>query len=140
MQNKGEVIEHAGFITSIDGDQVKVTIGTVSACSACHAKGACGASDMQDKVIDVKKPEFEISVGDAVTVVISKSLGYLALFLGYLLPLILILTFLIVLSELGYSELIAGVVSLGIVVPYYFILYLFRNRLKKTYAFSIKKN
>lgn len=137
MQNS--IIEHSGIVTEISSNCVKVTIGSVSACSACHAKGACSASDMQDKVIEAKLPDWEVKIGESINVQIGRSLSYLALFLGYIFPLILIIVTLIVTTILGYSELITGGLSLGILVPYYFILFLFGKKLKKTYSFTIKK-
>ena len=39
----------------------------------------------------------------------------------------------------GAQELRAGLVALLSIVPYYLLLYLFRNRLSKSFTFSIKK-
>ena len=47
---------------------------------------------------------------------------------------------LIVLTLLEIGELKAGLFALLSIIPYYLVIYLFRNRMKRTFTFSIKKN
>jgi len=39
----------------------------------------------------------------------------------------------------GVSELPAGLISIGSLAPYYFLLFLFRNKISKKFTFSIKQ-
>lgn len=109
----------------------------MSACSSCHAKGACAASDMQEKVIEANAGQREFSVGDEVTIVGKESMGFKALFLGYLLPFLIVLIALIVGTAMSINESIAGLIALASLVPYYGILYLTKDKIKKSFIFEI---
>jgi sigma-E factor negative regulatory protein RseC len=65
-------------------------------------------------------------------------MGYAALVLGYLLPLVSVVITLIVLISLKFPELFAGLISLAILIPYYTVLYFFRNRINKKFTFTLK--
>lgn len=132
-------IEHIGTIESIDNETIKVKIISQSACASCHAKGVCNAADMQEKIIDVVKTNDDFAVGECVNVVLKESLGFWALFLGFVLPFLIILLTLIIVIYLTNNEGIAGLASLVILVPYYGILYLKRDQLKKQFSFTLKK-
>jgi sigma-E factor negative regulatory protein RseC len=139
MSSKPKVIEHLGRVEAITTNEISVVIVSQSACASCHAKGACSASDVEEKRIVVKKPNHNYSVGETVKVTMNQSLGFKALFLGYLLPLIIVLVTLFVFSGVGYTEAQAGIFSLLVLPPYYLILYLLRNKIAKEFYFDIDK-
>ena len=62
-----------------------------------------------------------------------------ALFYGYLLPFVLMLTSLILFYETTGNEAVAGLVALSILIPYYIVLYFFRNTLKRAFKFELEK-
>lgn len=136
---KNSDIEHLGRIESIKGDLIKVNFITQSACATCHVKGACSAADMQEKEVDILSPGFGAKVGDQVWVVLKQSLGFKALFLGYILPLILLLVILLSFTPILESEGKAGLAALAGIALYYFGLYLFRNRIDKQFNFTLRK-
>jgi len=132
-------IEHTGRVEKISGNQVRVNFIAESACAACHAKGACSVAEIQEKTVEVSLPGFPIKEGEKVQVVLAQSLGFLALFLGYVFPLILIIISLIVFTGLFESDGKAGLLAIVTVALYYFILYFFRKKISKQFKFSIKK-
>lgn len=132
-------ITHQGIIESISIDTIKVKINNVSACSACHAKGACSASDMQEKIIDAIPNGQNYKTGDIVTLIAKESMGFKALFLGYLLPFLLVLFTLIIGTSINLKEAIAGIISLSVLIPYYGILFLLKDKIKKSFIFEIKQ-
>jgi len=132
-----ESIEHKGIVQKSDNKAVTVLRSSASACSGCHAEGSCNLSGVKEKIVEVKGSH-ELSPGDNVVVLMKKSMGYAALFLGYVFPFILVLTVLIILAALPVTELIAGLGSLVILIPYYLALYFFRNRISNKFEFSIK--
>jgi len=136
---KDGTISHKGFIESVHNDLVKVRITSMSACSACHAKGACNASDQEEKIIDAQANGKSYKVGDWVTVWAKESMGFKALFLGYLLPFLLVLTTLIIGTSLQLAETKAGLISLAVLIPYYTVLYFTRDTVKKSFIFEIKQ-
>ena len=132
-----ESIEHKGIVQKSDDKSVTVLISSASACSGCHAEGSCNLVGVKEKIVEVKGSH-ELSPGDNVVVLMKKSMGYAALFLGYVFPFILVITVLIILAALPVTELIAGLGSLAILIPYYLALYFFRNRISNKFEFSIK--
>ncbi len=132
----GEV-SHKGVIKEFSKKGIIVGIIAESACAACHAKGACSASDMTEKEIEIDHYKGEFQIGQHVLVTGKTSQGFKALFLAYLLPFILVMMVLIITTNLSVNEGLSGLLSVGILIPYYLILYLFRNRLKQSFDFEI---
>lgn len=138
MAQKAKTVDHLGTVQEITTNDIMVKILSQSACAACHANGICGVSDSTDKVVVVHKPNHNYCVGQDVKVVLKQTLGFRALLLGYLTPFLIVVTILIVLSSVGFTEGKAGLVSLLVLVPYYFGLYLFRNLISKQFNFDIE--
>ncbi len=137
MQNNKQ-IDHVGTITDIKDEKIRVSILNVSACTGCHAKSACSMSDMKEKEIDIIDYSGSFKLNEEVKVVYQESLGWLALFLAYIIPFVLVVITLAIATAFT-NELISGLLALGILLPYYSILYFFKDRLKKTFSFTIHK-
>ena len=130
-------IEHQGVITGLDDRIIKVSLLNVSTCSSCHAKAMCNVSDVDNKEIEVLRKGQTYKIGEKVTLSFQKSLGFKALFLGYLLPFLLVLTTLIISWTITESEPLSGLISLAVLVPYYLSLAYFRDLLNKTFTFTL---
>jgi sigma-E factor negative regulatory protein RseC len=130
-------IQHDGTVTKVDGNSVLVSITSNSACSGCHAEGLCGISGKEEKIIDIRG-RYNVSPGDSVTVMMEQSTGYKAVVLSYLAPLIIVITGLITCNILSFNELTAGLISILLLVPWYVILYLFRNKINRSFTFTLK--
>jgi positive regulator of sigma E activity len=135
-ENSGN-IEHDGIVKSSDKKSVTVTIFATSACSGCHAEGICSLSGREEKTVEIPGI-YDVLPGDNVTILMKQSTGYSAVFLGYVLPLILVVALLIILASLSVSELAAGIGALSLLIPYYLTLYFFRNRINKKFTFTLK--
>jgi sigma-E factor negative regulatory protein RseC len=133
------MIDHDGVIEHIKGGVAHVMINSESACAACHAKGVCGAADQEEKFIDIQLGETPYSKGESVRVLVAKRLGFKAVALGYVYPFMVLMAVLIGLTAAGVSELRAGLIALLSLPPYYLVLFLARNRIGKTFTFSIQK-
>ncbi len=131
-------IKHDGTVLSVGKDRVTVCISSASACVGCLAEGSCSLSEQEEKIIDVTG-FYNVKPGDRVTVIMNQSMGYAALFLGYLLPLIIVIAVLVTAVSSGLSELPSGLISIGSLAPYYLFLFLFRKRINKKFTFSIKQ-
>jgi positive regulator of sigma E activity len=132
-----KTIDHKGIVQKSDNQSVTVIITSESACSGCHAEGSCSLSGKEEKIIEVKG-NFEVKEGDTVTVLMKQSTGFIALFLGYLLPLVLVITTLIVFISLSYSEPVSGLLASASLLPYYLVLYFFRKKINDRFIFSLK--
>lgn len=134
-----DTIRHKGVIHNVDEHYNYVSIVQQSACASCQVKGACNVSELNNEIIKIpKSSNEEYKIGQQVNVKMEKSLGTKAVMLGYFLPFLLVLISLIVLINVMSSEGLAGLFSIGLLIPYYFILYMVRNRLNKTFVFEIE--
>jgi len=130
-------IQHDGTVKKVDGNSVLVSINVNSACSTCHAEGLCGLSGKEEKIVDVKG-KYNVSPGDTVTILMKQATGYKAVALSYLGPLIVIIASLIILDSLSLNELMAGLISISLLVPYFLILYIFRKNINQGFTFTLK--
>lgn len=135
------IIKHDGIITNINNQLIFVTISSQAACSTCHAKGACNAFDSQEKVIEVKnhKKYSQHKLGDKVVVAITQKMGFSALFLAHLLPLVIVVTTIVIgtIFTKSISEGVIGLTALSTLLPYYYLLYLFRAKISRVFDFEI---
>lgn len=134
-----DCVEQKGIIEEIKDGVAKVNITSFSACSSCQSSSACQMGEATEKVIDVSINPSDFHKGELVRVIMKKSLGLRATLLAYIIPFIIILLSLIILTSTGISEGISGVVSLLLLVPYYIVLYFFKNTLQKTFQFTLNK-
>jgi positive regulator of sigma E activity len=136
---KEKNICHQGIVVKCKDDCVLVSIESKSACASCHTKSMCNLNEVQEKIIEVQHANpSNYKPGDLVTVNMARSMGNKALWLGYLLPFLIVMVSLFVFSYLSGSELQAGLISLLLLIPYYLILYKMRNKLKNTFRFEIE--
>lgn len=139
MGNKNE-ISHTGKILEITPEFVTVEIISSSACSECHAKGMCGMSEEKVKVIMAPAdPYASYGPGDEVDVVLKKSMGMKAVWISYVIPLIILMIIILSLSVLSAGEMTAGLCAIAGVALYYLAIYLFRDRLAKDFVFVVKE-
>ena len=134
-----KIVTHKGKVIHLEGLDVRVMIESMSACAACHAKGMCTLSDKEDKIIDIKvsaERAAKLNVGDEVVVAVSQQRGMQAVLLAYILPAILVVLSLILLLKL-LPEPIAILSALAVLGVYYYVLYLFRNKLNAKFIMSI---
>lgn len=137
---KEKKVSHKGVVRSITDKTINVEIISLSACSECHAKMMCSASDMKVKNIEVKRRFYDdYSVGEEVNVSLTKTMGYKAVILSYLIPLIILIIILLSLQDIYGNELIAGLGCVAGVAVYYFFIWLFRGKLENKFSFTIEK-
>lgn len=131
-------ISHEGIVESADTDGVMVLLSPGISCSGCQAEKSCMISGSDKKLVKVQGV-FNILPGTRVNVSMKRAQGYSALFLGYLLPLIIIVTTLVITVSVSSNELLAGVASIGILLPYYGLMYIFRKSIGKKFTFTLNR-
>lgn len=140
MNNLNDIVEHPGVILEIGIDYITVEILNKSACSACHSKSMCSMSEVESKIIEVENRGYEtFEKGEAVNVLLKKSLGFKALYISYLIPLLILMVILLSLSSSGVGELTTGLSVIASLAVYYSGVYLFRNKFKREFVFTIEK-
>ena len=132
-------IKHLGIVENIQGSHLSVRIVQTSACAACSAKGHCSSADSKDKIIDfLDAAASSYLVGEKVMVVGETSMGMQAVALAFIIPFVLLIFTLFLFMALIENELYAALLSLAVLVPYYYILWLNKTRLKQKFSFTIK--
>ena len=132
-------IKHLGIVENIQGSHLSVRIVQTSACAACSVKGHCSSADSKDKIIDIiDTAAASYQVGENVMVVGETSMGMQAVALAFIIPFVLLIFTLFLFMALMENELYAALLSLAVLVPYYYILWLNKTRLKQKFSFTIK--
>ncbi|MDD2419937.1 MAG: SoxR reducing system RseC family protein [Bacteroidales bacterium] len=135
-----EYIDHQGVIKSIDPHFISVEILSKSACSSCHAKGACSLGDVKVKVVEVENVYgADFQNGEIVNVRMRRTLGYKALWISYLIPLIILVVLLVSLSSVNVPEPVTGISVIGALALYYVGVWIFRDKLRKEFVFTVEK-
>ena len=138
---KEDCVEQKGIVIKKQEDKVIVKIEQKSTCSSCHARGACTSLDKKDKEIEITTKDTQnYNIGDEVIITISTKLGMKAVFIAFVLPLILLVIALFLSIKLfSLTQSLSALVSLLVVAAYYFFLYKQNLFLSKEFNFLIKE-
>ncbi len=134
-------IRHDGIVESVGNDgHVRVRITQTSACASCKIASHCNASESKVKIVDVYHCEQAgLSVGDNVVVTTSQAAAGRALLLGFGLPLLLLLAVLGAMLMAGNDEGTSAITALAVLLPYYLVLWLCRDRIAGNISFQLEK-
>lgn len=134
-----DTVSHDGIITKISSDEVQVKILSKSACASCNIKTACNMSEMQEKTISIPIPKDKnLSIGQEVTISIKLSQANRAVIFAYVIPVIILISMIFILNAFKIDEGINALISIGSLIPYYLIIFLFRGRLKRKFDYEIQ--
>ena len=137
--NNQETISHEGIVTKITDDELEIKIVSQSACAACHAKNACGMGEQAEKILTVPRPKDQnYSLMQKVNVTMAIGQGNKAAVLAYLIPIVLLLAVLFICLGVGLNEGLSALISIVVLIPYYTILYLQRDKLRKRFEYRIE--
>lgn len=138
-QFMGAKIRHEGVVKNIKGNVVQVQFVQQSACAHCEAKGHCNASESKEKIVDVECADAaNYAVGDNVVVMANQKIGFIAVFYGAVLPMIIMLIVAIATAMTTGNELLASLLGLGSLAVYFVSLMFFREKLKQTLKFELR--
>ncbi len=134
------IIRHKGIVEDITEHHVKVRIIQTSACASCSVSRHCNASESKEKIVDV----YDILansyfIGEEVQLCGTTSMGMQAVLLAFGVPFVVVMAVLFFAMEAtNGNELFSALASLLGLIPYYIVLYLCRNKLKKQFTFIIE--
>lgn len=132
-------ILHNGIIERIEYPFVFVRIVQQSACSGCHAKSLCTASESKVKTIQVEDHSGNYRVNEEVNLCGELKTGLKAVWIAFIIPLLLMVLFLLIGNVFTTNEIIGGLIGLLILLPYYGFIYSIRNKLKQKFIFTLSK-
>lgn len=131
-------IKHCGIVDEISDRCIKVRIVQSSACASCKVASRCNASESKEKIVEVYDDNSkQFSVGDNVVVIASTKVGLFAVFLSSVIPLFLLIITLATVLAITNNEVYAALSSIGILIPYYIILYIFKDQIRSRLSFNI---
>ena len=135
-----EKIKHSGIVESVDGNCMKVRILQTSACAGCKAAAFCNAAEKKEKVIDIygTKAMNGHKPGDTVVISTNNATGRKAVIIGFGVPLAILVFVLAVAYTITHSEPLSALLSIAALVPYYIIIYMMREHLRRDFTFSIE--
>ena len=119
---------------------MKVRILQTSACASCKVASHCNASESKEKIVDVLNVQDtdSLKVGDPVVVSASGDVAGRALLLGFGLPFLVLVTVLVLVLLLTGREGLAALSGLVALIPYYLVLWLFRDTIRQKLAFQLE--
>ncbi len=136
---KNNIVTHPGIIKKVEENQVEVAIMVTSSCAHCDIKGACTVSEVEEKSVLIKVDDInKFKVNQSIIIEMRQSLGTWAVLLGYVFPFLVLFLCLIILLNVGMDQGMAGIISLLLLIPYYFTLYFLRNYLGTKFNYSIR--
>ena len=133
-------VSHSGVVQEVGADgKVKISIISKAQCISCQLNKSCSVSDVKEKIIEVDNYGGVLKIGEMVDVALKESTGFKALFLGYVLPFLILFITLVIASNYSNNELFVGLLALSTLVPYYLSIYLLQNVIKKEFSFFVHK-
>jgi positive regulator of sigma E activity len=130
-------IEHPGFVSSLAGGILKISLLESAGCSACHS-GLCVLGETS-KQVEIQNHHYSFKVGDEVNVRINPTSGIAAVAWLYVVPFFLLVAVLGGMLMAQFNEGWSGLCALSALVPYYTALYLFRKILGKQCKLDVVK-
>jgi sigma-E factor negative regulatory protein RseC len=135
-----ESIRHQGTVESVCGRRVTVRIQQTAACSSCQIATHCAASESKTKQIEALADTVQSVpfIGQQVTVSTSMRTARLAVALLFGLPLSTMLVVVVTATISQQSEATTALLAIGILIPYYIIIWLCRHRIAHKVTFRIE--
>lgn len=135
-----ETIGKKGIIRNIKNDELIIDIMSCSACASCVVKNYCNTAEAKQKEIIIKNKEADkFNVGEEVLVEIDEQQAVKSIILAYVIPLILMISTIIVAVSYQQDEIIGGICGIIVLIPYYFGLFLAKDKLKSGFEFKVSK-
>lgn len=137
-KNESMSVEHTGHIERRKGNTVYVRIAQQSACGACEASGRCVAENKGETTVEALTDDVSLQPGDMVALTAQKHTGLKAVFLAYVLPLLLLVGCMVLSLTLLFpgNETAAAILAILLPAVYYCLLLPFKRHLAGTFRFK----
>jgi sigma-E factor negative regulatory protein RseC len=134
-----ERISHSGIVESVSDGCVNVRILQTSACAACKVAGYCHAAETKEKIVEVYcSNTASYTTGQEVVVSTTGSVARRALLLGFGVPFLVLVGVLVIVLKITGNEGLSALCGLAALIPYYIILYLCRDRIRRQLTFYLE--
>lgn len=137
-QYKG-TIRQSATVMQVTPSELEVEVCRPEACAACKAKSVCSEGGGQGKRMTLINDGQGYHVGEQITLVMRRSSGLKAVLIAYLVPVFLIVAALLTFQALQVRDIIAAIVTLGLLGLYFLIVRLLRGRINRELTIEIEK-
>jgi sigma-E factor negative regulatory protein RseC len=133
-------VTHNGEVVKTNQSIVTVRLTNGTECEGCAAAKLCHVSGSDSGLIDVHTADAAtFTTGDRVVLEGAERLHRKAIRLATLYPTIAIIATMVLVYLLTANETLAALSGLSVMILFFIILYLCRNRLDKEFIFTIRK-
>lgn len=133
------IIEHTGKVVKQEGNRLSVLIEQQSACAVCHARSMCSVSEKDEKIVVVDTHGDQFKIDEQVVLFGHTSLGFKAVLIAYILPLVVIFLTLVITTKSGIQEIWVGIIALCSLLPYFLVLSIFNKKIQKKFILNVMK-
>ncbi|POR00989.1 hypothetical protein AU468_08950 [Alkalispirochaeta sphaeroplastigenens] len=139
IQERGcREVSRQGVVAAVRGAVADVEILQRSACAGCHVKALCAAGESAVKIVQVTN-QGNLRPGMTVRVSLEERIGWIGVAVGFVIPLVLVVTVLFSLTRVVSREEFAGLGAVASLVPYYALVYAFRGFFARIVRFRVSE-
>lgn len=133
-----ETISHEGIVKAVNGNEIMVSLYKASSCGQCQIKDSCSGSECRVTTISVFSTQAaQYHIGQKVRVSINEKAGWVALGIGYLMPLSVLMAVLLCCMAVSGDETLSALFGLGSLALYYIGLAFCKTHISKYFKFTI---
>lgn len=134
-----EEVEHIATITSIRSGAISVELSPGHNCNGCGIAAMCGAKG-ETIALELRVNDASLfAVGERVRLIANDRSTWRAIWIGLLVPSLLLCAAVIGLLAAGIGQLVVACVGVAVVAVYYASLYMFRSRVVDRLSWTIEK-
>lgn len=137
---KAEQIVHLGKVLSVDSSvgSIEILLEDGGDCGSCPAAKLCNhGPKSENKVVVMSDDTFE--VGEKVRVVGTEMMHRKAIVLALVCPCLLLIATMVMVYLLTLDESVAALSGLGLMLVFFIVLYMCRNRIAREFVFRVEK-
>ena len=137
---KAEQIIHLGKVLSVDSSvgSIEILLEDGGDCGSCPAAKLCNhGPKSENKVVVMSDDTFE--VGEKVRVVGTEMMHRKAIVLALVCPCLLQIATMVMVYLLTLDESVAALSGLGLMLVFFIVLYVCRNRIAREFVFRVEK-
>ncbi|MBR6277730.1 MAG: SoxR reducing system RseC family protein [Bacteroidales bacterium] len=132
-------IRHDGKVTKITDNKIFAEIIVSEACGHCQAKQMCFSKGKAMTIEAHNDGNENFEIGEEIKVFFEEKLAATGVFLAYVFPMIVFFAVMFAVIALTDSQDKGCIAALMTLPVYFFLLYKFRGKLKKTFKFRVEK-
>lgn len=131
---------HEGKVVQITDACVHVQITINEACQHCKSKKSCMVFNARERIIDVNcSNSQDYKIDEIVDLQIKTSIGLKAVLFAYVIPFIVLAGTIFVGVNIISNDLFVVLIAFGILIIYYFLIYLNRKKINQIFTFILSK-